>query len=63
VSSITIVSDDATIWSITYDHHYDDRNCFIIQATVSHPPSQEDAYAFAQIKVCLQVYKNGCLRV
>jgi hypothetical protein len=33
VSSITIVSDDATIWSITYDHHYDDHNSFIIQAT------------------------------
>ena len=33
MSSITIVSDDATIWSITYDCHYDDRNSFIIQAT------------------------------
>jgi hypothetical protein len=33
VSSITIVSDDATIWSVTYDRHYDDRNSFIIQAT------------------------------
>ncbi len=32
VSSITIVS-DTTIWSITYDRHYDDRNGFIIQAT------------------------------
>jgi hypothetical protein len=30
--SITIVS-DATIWSITYDGHYDDHNSFIIQAT------------------------------
>jgi hypothetical protein len=33
VSSITIVSDDATIWRFTYDRHYDDRNSFIIQAT------------------------------
>ncbi len=33
MSSITIVSDDATIWSVTYDHHYDNRNSFIIQAT------------------------------
>ncbi len=33
VSSIKIVSDDATIWSITYDRHYDDRNSFTIQAT------------------------------
>jgi hypothetical protein len=33
VSSITILSDDATIWSITYDCHYDDHNSFIIQAT------------------------------
>ncbi len=32
VSSITIVS-DATIWSVTYDCHCDDRNGFIIQAT------------------------------
>jgi hypothetical protein len=30
--SITIVSNDATIWSITYDRHYDDHNSFIIQA-------------------------------
>jgi hypothetical protein len=33
VLSITIVSDDTTIWSVTYDRHYDDRNSFIIQAT------------------------------
>jgi len=33
VSSITIISDDATIWSVTYYHHYGDRNSFIIQAT------------------------------
>ncbi len=33
MSSITTVS-DATIWSITYDHHYDDRNGFIIQAKI-----------------------------
>ncbi len=33
MSSITNVSDDATIWSITYDCQYDDRNSFIIQAT------------------------------
>ncbi len=33
MSSITIVSDDATIWSVTYERHYDDRNSFIIQAT------------------------------
>ncbi len=33
LSSITIVSNDATIWSITYDRHYDNRNSFIIQAT------------------------------
>jgi hypothetical protein len=33
VSSIMIVSDDATIWSISYDHHYDDHKSFIIQAT------------------------------
>jgi hypothetical protein len=28
-----IVSDDATIWSVTYDRHYDDCKSFIIQAT------------------------------
>ncbi len=28
-----IVSDDATIWSITNDRHYDNRNSSIIQAT------------------------------
>jgi hypothetical protein len=33
VLSITIISDDTTIWSITYNCHYDDRNSFIIQAT------------------------------
>jgi hypothetical protein len=33
VSSITIVSDDTTIWSVTYDHHYDDRKTFIVQAS------------------------------
>ncbi len=32
MSSITIVS-DATIWSVTYNRHYDDRKSFIIQAT------------------------------
>ncbi len=32
VSSITILS-DATIWSVTYDCHYNDCNGFIIQAT------------------------------
>jgi len=34
VLSIMIVSDDATIWSVTYDRHYNDCNSFIIQATV-----------------------------
>jgi hypothetical protein len=28
-----IVSDDTTIWSVTYHHHYDDHKSFIIQAT------------------------------
>jgi hypothetical protein len=28
-----IVSDDTTIWSVTYDRHYDDRNSFTIQDT------------------------------
>jgi hypothetical protein len=28
-----IVSDDATIWSVTYDRHNDDLNSFIMQAT------------------------------
>jgi len=32
VSSITIIS-DAPNCGITCDHHYDDRNSFIIQAT------------------------------
>ncbi len=32
MSSITIAS-DATIWSVTYDRHYDNHNSFIIQAT------------------------------
>jgi hypothetical protein len=32
VSSITTVSDDSNC-SVTYDHHYDDHNSFIIQAT------------------------------
>jgi hypothetical protein len=40
VLSITIVSDDATIWSITYDRHYDDRNSFIIQATDFSPETR-----------------------
>jgi hypothetical protein len=28
-----MIVSDAKIWSITYDHYYDDRNGFIIQAT------------------------------
>ncbi len=33
LSSIMIVSDYTTIWSITYDCHYDNHNSFIKQAT------------------------------
>jgi hypothetical protein len=45
-----IVSDDATIWSITYDPHYDDRNIFITQATgavflVMCDPSMNELWA------------------
>jgi hypothetical protein len=28
-----MIVSDATIWSVTYNCHYDDRNSFIIQAT------------------------------
>ncbi len=34
MSSIMIISDDDTIWSVTYDRHYDNHNSFMIQATV-----------------------------
>jgi hypothetical protein len=29
----TAILSDATKWSVTYDHHSDDRNIFIIQAS------------------------------
>ncbi len=40
MSSITIVS-NAPNCGVTYDHLYDDRNSFIIQATGSKPVKQE----------------------
>jgi hypothetical protein len=51
LSSITIVS-DAPNCSVTYDHHYDDRNRFIIQATTDMFNSQVAAsfpYMFQKI--------------
>ncbi len=33
ILALASVVSDTTIWSITYDCHYDDRNSFVIQAT------------------------------
>ncbi len=48
-----IVSDDATIWSVTYDRHYDDRNSFIIQATGQ----------YFQVRILLKSYCNNTVQI
>jgi len=40
-----MIVSDATIWSVTYDRHYDDRNSFIIQAT-SYPYLKVVCYTY-----------------
>ncbi len=54
--SITIIS-DAPNCGVTYDHHYDDHNSFIIQATAYL------AHSSVMKKIAFCEYGPSCLRL